>query len=188
MGARNAEQAIRRALTAGKPAQVFTCGFAGGLQPEFASGDVLFNAGGDAKLAACLAAAGARPGRFHCAARVAVSVVEKAALRAASGADAVEMESQIIASICREQAVPCAIVRVVLDTAGEDLPLDFNALMNADQKMNYARLAWAILKAPAKIGALMTLQKQSRAAAERLAAVLERALLLLRERTGTARA
>jgi hypothetical protein len=61
---------------------------------------------------------------------------------------------------------------VVLDTAGEDFPLDFNALMGAHQKMNYGKLAIAVVKAPSKIGALLRLQKQSRAAAEKLAEVL----------------
>ena len=172
IGSRRAEHAIRQALDAEKPGLVLSCGFAGGLRPDLETGTVLFDAAGRPELAAPLKTAGGQPGRFHCAERVASSAKEKAALRASTGADAVEMESQIIATICRERNVPCAIVRVVLDTAGEDLPLDFNALMGAHQKMNYGKLAIAVVKAPSKIGALLRLQKQSRAAAEKLAEVL----------------
>jgi adenosylhomocysteine nucleosidase len=172
IGRRRAEHAIRQALDAEKPGLVLTCGFAGGLRPDLATGAVLFDACGRPELAARLNAAGGQPGRFHCAERVASSANEKEALRASTGADAVEMESLFIATVCHERNVPCAIVRVVLDTAGENLPLDFNALMGAHQKMNYGKLAIAVVKAPSKIGALLRLRKQSRTAAEKLAEVL----------------
>src|SRR5207237_6341172 len=115
---------------------------------------------------------GARRGRFHCAKEVAGTSERKRALWEMTRADAVEMESQVIASVCSEQKIRCAIVRVILDPADEDLPLDFNWLMTAEQKMDYWKLAWAIVKSPSKIGALLRLQKQSETAAEKLAEVL----------------
>src|SRR5262249_61356961 len=87
-------------------------------------------------------------------------------------ADAVEMESQIICTICRENQIPCATIRVILDTAAEDLPLDFNFLMTADQQMDYRKLAFSLAKSPSKIAALLWLQKQSKAAATQLASAL----------------
>jgi len=176
MGRRRAEQAIRKALVEIKPALVLTCGFAGGLRPGLPMGAVLFDADDDANLGARLRQAGASPGRFHLAPNVVSTAREKAALYASVGADAVEMESALIASICREQKLSCAIVRVVLDPAGEDFPLDFNSFLNADQELHFGKLLLAVIKSPSRVGALLRLKKQSRAAAEKLAQVLVEAL------------
>jgi adenosylhomocysteine nucleosidase len=172
MGKRNAERAIRAALAEERPTLVLTCGFAGGLSPGLAMGSVVFAADSETGLEPALLAAGAKPARFHCAERVAVTVEEKRALREATGADAVEMESQIICSVCREQKIPSATVRVILDTADEDLPLDFNQLMTPDLKMSYVKLAMVLAKSPGKVGALLKLRKQSEAAATKLGQVL----------------
>ena len=97
---------------------------------------------------------------------------EKRALRASTGADAVEMESGVIRVICRERGILSATVRVISDAANEDLPFDFNRLMDANQNLSYGKLALASVKSPGKIGALLKLQKRTRLAAEKLAEVL----------------
>jgi adenosylhomocysteine nucleosidase len=172
MGKRNATEAVRRSLEQARPELVLTCGLAGGLNPAFATGTVIFPDDTQLELSTCLRALGARPARILCADTVATTVAEKARLRASTAADAVEMESQAIHAVCREKGIRCATVRVVLDTATEDLPLDFNRLLNDRQELDPAKLAMTLLKNPGKIPALMRLQKQTRAAAEALAEVL----------------
>jgi hypothetical protein len=93
-------------------------------------------------------------------------------LRAETGADAVEMESAAIHAVCAERGIPCATVRVISDTADEDLPLDFNALAKADQSIDFGKLFLAVAKSPGKIGALLALQKKTKFAAAQLAGVL----------------
>jgi nucleoside phosphorylase len=161
-------------LAKDRPQLVLTCGFAGGLNPELATGTVVFAGDPETGLEPALLAAGAKRARFHCAEAVAATAKQKRALWEATGADAVEMESEVIRAVCGEQRIPSATVRVILDMADENLLLDFNQLMTADQKMSYGKLAVALAKSPGKVGALLRLQKQARAAAGNLAEVLAR--------------
>ena len=84
------------------------------------------------------------------------------------------MESASIHAVCRERGIPCATVRVISDTAGEDLPLDFNTLSKPDKNLDFGKLFLAVAKSPGKIGALMELQKKTKLAAENLAEVLSK--------------
>jgi len=171
LGRKNAEKSVREFLKENSPHHVFTCGFAGGLNPELETGDVIFFTD-DAAMAPRLAGAGATSVKFHCTARIATTAAEKAELRRITNADAVEMESEAIQTVCRARGIPCATVRAISDAAGEDLPLDFNQLAKADQNLDYARLAWTMAKSPGRIPALMRLQKHTRFAAEELGKVL----------------
>jgi nucleoside phosphorylase len=177
MGRANAERAMRAELTRQLPRLVLTCGFAGGLRSELASGTVLFECDDtEMALAAALKSTGAQPARFHCAAAVATTADQKRALRETTRADAVEMESQVIRAVCRERNLPSATARVILDTADENLPLDFNRLMNSNQELSFFKLALALARSPGKIPALMRLQRQTQAAAEKLGEVLLKAI------------
>ncbi|MDD5139705.1 MAG: hypothetical protein PHY43_05520 [Verrucomicrobiales bacterium] len=175
IGAKNAETSLRRFLAKRLPKLVLTCGFAGGLNPELACGDVVFMTGYPA-LEERLLNADARLANFFSAPRIATTVAEKKQLRAETGADVVEMESGAILAVCRENRIPCAMVRAISDTASENLPLDFNRLMRTDMSMDPVKLAWAIAKAPWKIGALMQLHKKTSVAAKELADVLAKVI------------
>jgi adenosylhomocysteine nucleosidase len=173
IGRGNAEKSIRKLLARNSPELVLTCGFAGGLNPDLKLGDVIFETGTQkSKIENQLTAEGARPVKFFCADRIATTVAEKRRLREQTGADAVEMESAAIHAVCAEHGIPCATVRVISDTADEDLPLDFNALAKPDKSIDFGKLAWAVAKSPGKIGTLMALQRKTKFAAERLADVL----------------
>jgi uridine phosphorylase len=175
MGSVNAQRAITAELARATPRRVLTAGFAGGLARGLATGTVLFSSQDD-ELAKSLQTAGALPARFHCAERVATTVREKRALREQTGADAVEMESAIICAVCGRQGIPNAVVRVILDSATEDLPLDFNVLMDTRQELAPGKLALALLRQPQKIPALLRLQRRSAAAARALTQVLTRVI------------
>jgi len=171
IGKQNAQRSFREFFNQQAPERVFTCGFAGALNPLLKTGDVVFDTN-ESALREKLANAGARPATFYCSPRIATTVTEKADLRRTTGADAVEMESEAIQAICRACGIPCATVRAISDTAHEDLPLDFNRLANPDYSLNYGKLMVAIAKSPGRIPALLKLQKNCKFAAERLAEVL----------------
>jgi nucleoside phosphorylase len=143
---------------------VFSCGFAGALDPALRIGDVV--------CAKDTPVPNAKAVTFTCAERVAITAAEKSALRERTGADAVEMESAVIERVCRESGVACIVLRAISDSAGEDLPLDFNRLMTAGEKLSSLKLAFAILRSPQKIPGLMRLGRNSALAAQRLAEVL----------------
>ncbi len=177
IGRQNAGNSIRDFLTANTPDLVLTCGFAGGLNPELQPGEVIFAIDGSLnpnyQLPAKLLAAGAKPATFTCADRIATTVAEKQQLRRQTNADAVEMESGEIHTVCQASGITCATIRVISDAANEDLPLDFNTLSKPDKSLDFSKLAWAIARSPRKIGALLALQKRTSFAAQRLAAVLQ---------------
>jgi hypothetical protein len=115
---------------------------------------------------------GAISARFHCARRVAITSQEKRGLWETTAADAVEMESSVIRTLCREWKIPSATVRVISDTAFDDLPLDFNALMTSDDRIHYGKLALAVLCSPRRIPQLLAFQRQTLTAARELGRVL----------------
>jgi nucleoside phosphorylase len=177
MGEQNARNSLEAALKNEQPVRIVTAGFAGGLAPELTRGTVVYFADAATELELRLRAAGARPVRFHFSSRVVTTAAEKAQLLAKTNAQAVEMESRCIHEFGNAVNVPVATVRVILDTASEDLALDFNQLMTPDLRLDPRKLGITLLKAPKKIGALLQLQRQSASAAARLGEVLAQALL-----------
>jgi adenosylhomocysteine nucleosidase len=179
MGRRNAVESLNAELELENYRLVLTCGFAGGLNPSLKCGTVVFSEDPELAYSDRLIQFGAVPAKFHCAKRVAVTAAEKAALRGSTGADVVEMESSAIRILCRERQIPSATIRVILDTAQEDLPLDFNALMTSHDKVNYLKLIWSLLIKPHKLLPLYHFHNRANTAAEQLDKVV-RELLRLR--------
>lgn len=177
MGRRNALEGIRQACEVVRPRRVLTCGFAGGLNPALRVGTVIFDQDFDAGFEESLTRLGAVKATFHCARRVAVTAEEKHALWTSTNADAVEMESSVIRSVCRELKIPSATVRIISDSADQDMPLDFNSLMTSDDQISYFRLAASLLAAPNRIPRLIEFQRQTILAARGLGAMLEELLL-----------
>ena len=171
IGRANADKAAREYLAAHTPALLLTCGFAGGLDPALKIGDVIFETDYE-PVRAKLSAAGANPAKIFCAGKIAVTAGEKKALRDQTGAEAAEMESAAVQAVCRERGIPCATVRVISDTATEDLPLDFNQFLTPDLKVDMNKLMMAVAKKPWKMGAMMKLQQNTKLAAQRLGDVL----------------
>lgn len=178
MGSSNAANTLRTRLANARPELVVSAGFAGGLKPGLTTGSVLFSNCENSSLAQALAKAGAEPVRFCFSEKIVTSAQDKKRLHEKTGAAAVEMESQVICALCQERQIPCVTVRVVLDTAEEDLPLDFNELLTADARMDFGKLALALLRSPGKIPALLRLGKRTDLAGRRLAAALARVLLI----------
>lgn len=86
---------------------------------------------------------------------------EKQALFNASGAAAVDMESESIASVAREKAVACAVVRVVLDGADRCLPKFVDGAVDEFGSVKVAPLIRSLLRHPKDLLLLPSLMSES---------------------------
>jgi nucleoside phosphorylase len=176
MGRRNARAMIDAELKKARPALVLTCGYAGALHPNLALGQIVFDADPAFPDAPRFQELGGRAVRFLHSDTIIVRSADKVRFRSETGADAVEMESTIIRAACRDQGIPSATVRVISDTASQDMPLDFNALMTPDMKISSLRLGMMLLKSPRRIPVLWAFGRETRRAAEILGSFLGRFL------------
>jgi adenosylhomocysteine nucleosidase len=97
-------------------------------------------------------------------------VADKAALFRASGAVAVDMESAGVASVAATHHVPFIAVRVIVDTAHDELPA---AVLTASSegRVKPLRLMRALLQRPRDLSALLRIAKRYRSAKRALVAV-----------------
>lgn len=170
IGPRNAQKSVSAALAGQRPELVVSSGFAGGLDPQLVQGTLVFDA--PPELEPAFRSVNARRARFHCAGRIAATVAEKQSLRSVTGADAVEMESQEIANVCRAQRVPCATLRIILDMADRDLPVDFNKYADSNHRLQMWKLLLDLAFSPRLVRPLLYFQRECVEAAERLSRAL----------------
>ena len=177
MGMKNARQTAEVVIRRAKPAIIWTCGYAGGLDPQLTLGDLVFDADAQFSLVDAVLKVGGKRARLVTVDTVAVTQAEKAQLRADSDADAVDMESAVIREVATMHRCPAATVRAISDTANQDLPLDFNALASPDGGIAPLKLAVALISAPYKIPQLIRFGKDTARVGNLLADSLANAFL-----------
>ena len=163
------------------------CGFAGGLASELTPGTLVFGESAtnpqgellkaDSRLLATaesvsLPGLAAMRGAIYTAEKVLGTSAEKRELAKRSEAVAVDMETFAAAQVAASHHVPWLAVRVVTDGVNDDMPLDFNALADANGNVDKSRVIAATLAHPWKIPALIRLGARSSLAAKNLAAFL----------------
>ena len=164
------------------------CGFAGGLAAELTPGMLVIGESvtnsaneimkADSRLLAVaesvrLPEVYAMRGTIHTGDRVLGKAVEKQELAGRSEAIAVDMETFAAAQVAEEYEIPWLAARVVTDGVSDDMPLDFNALADADGNVDKKRVIAATLAHPWKIPGLIRLGTRSQQAAKNLALFLE---------------
>jgi adenosylhomocysteine nucleosidase len=93
---------------------VFAAGFAGGLDPKLGLGDVVMEELADGKTPRIVS----RPLPVE-------APEDKARLRAETGAEAVDMETETVRAACRGAGVPVLAIRAISDPAMAALPVPF---------------------------------------------------------------
>ena len=162
-----ATDAAERLVVAGAAALV-SFGLCGGLRPGLAAGAILVPRRvctshdcheTDRDLSAAL---GGWSGDVLWAAdAVVASAADKRVLHAASGADAVDLESGAVAAVAHRHGLPFAVLRAVCDPAESTLPPA--ALLALDQAgaIGLWRVAVSLLAAPTQLPALLRLARDA---------------------------
>ena len=165
-----------------KPAQLISSGYAGALQPGAAVGDLILADNLSAPALADEALRLLTGCRCHRAAltsqpKLAETPREKAALAAATGAWAVDMESGWIAQACARAGVPMLALRVISDAADQGFPAPGYVLFDlARQRPRYFALPLWLLRHPGRIAPFVRFVRGLGPAQETLAGALERLL------------
>jgi nucleoside phosphorylase len=173
MGRNNAFHKLDAYLAKETPSGVISSGFAGGLNPVLELGAIVYDMDEGSPWEKGLLASKAKLARFECANRVSCTADEKYKLWQATGMDAVEMESDTIRQVCLRKNIPSATIRVISDSAHQDLPLDFNRIMTPDNRIDFAKLTARLLLKPRLIAQLLRFQGQTVTAAQSLGGFLE---------------
>lgn len=87
-----------------------------------------------------------------------------------AGAAAVDMESAAIAQVAEQAGLPFIALRVIVDTAADELPMAVLAA-SVGGRLRVGRLIGGLLRAPGEVGALIRLAARYRIASRVLAAV-----------------
>jgi len=152
-------------------------GIAGGLAPELAAGTVVVSGdvvsergrwavGPDyrARLAEFAREIGAAEGPVFGADSILVTQTEKDRAWATTGALAVDLESEIVASTATSLGIPFIVLRTIADTARRDLPSAALIPLAANGTPHFWRVFAAMLGRPLELARLVGLAQETRMA------------------------
>lgn len=174
-----------------RPRWVVSAGFCGALDPALKRNDTVLpdavlSPDGQTltlgvKIAVPAEAGGPRvtSGRLVTVDGVAVTAVEKLALRDRFRADVVDMETWAVAEVCVERSLRLLGVRVVSDEATTNLPAEVIGLMDKSGGRLVGTALRAIWNRPSCFKDLLSLKSQAMEAADRLAEVTLALIALL---------
>jgi adenosylhomocysteine nucleosidase len=180
VGATNSTRTLEAALGASPQfAAVLNAGFAGGLDPSLRAGALVCESS-HTRLLWAARDAGCAPVPFAHSDRILITPAEKSALRAATEADAVDMESAALRAVCARRGIPFLNLRVISDAADEAMPLDFNRCTAADQQVRVSRVLLELVKSPGALPRLLEFHRTVRRCATTLTTALTATIASLR--------
>jgi adenosylhomocysteine nucleosidase len=142
-------------------------GLCGGLDPALAPGALVVPRRVDRWMCdAALTAAlgGATADLLHAGSAIAATVAQKAALFAATGAAAIDLESGAVAEVVARHGLPFAVLRAVCDPASLALPPAALLALDAGGSIRPWGIAASVLRRPGQIPALIGLGRAASAA------------------------
>ncbi len=191
VGRIRAAEAARLLIRRFLPRALASFGFAGGLTPELARGDLVIGTAvveaASGKLAVAnrdlaeqfRAAAAAedlpvRQGRLVTSCHIVANPTAKTELSVRSGACAVDMETAGIVEAAHEAGLPWVAVRAIVDDAEESLPVACLTLLREDGSIALGRLLQTFCRSPKLLWHMLRLARHMATARQHLSQVFER--------------
>ena len=165
-----------------QPAMVISAGFAGGMNEDYQVGDLFLAENfSDSQLLSIaqrvLHDRKMHTGKLFTSSSIVDSAKERNEIAQAHGADAVDMETEVIAQACVAHAVPMLALRALSDTTEEPFPAPPSVLFDLErQKINLGRLVPHLIARPASIARMFHFARQVKRARENLTSALTRLL------------
>jgi adenosylhomocysteine nucleosidase len=166
------ELALERHIAefAGTFSALLSCGIAGALDPALNVGAIIVDAPDDFPVPP-----GARRGAIAGQDQIAATIAQKAALFAATGACAVDMETHIARWVAARHALPFAAIRVISDSAAHTLPPAALIGMAPDGTMALRAVLNSLARDPSQLPALIRTGRNAQVAFVRLRLVRDAA-------------
>ncbi len=183
-GALRAARGVAALCARYRPSLLIGAGVAGGLTADLGTGDLVvahrvLDAQGEvtpgpdaARVVYAAAKPGVRQGTLLSVEKPLVTAAEKASAAASAGPPpaAVDMESAAWARAAAAQALPYLLVRIVTDTAEEELPGYLSRCMDSEGGIRRSSVAFGALVHPRSISTLRRMRRTVLDCADRLAA------------------
>jgi adenosylhomocysteine nucleosidase len=158
VGAKACARKIDKFLRDSHPEFLISSGFAGSVRDDLNAGDLITgeNFSDRQLLLQAERACGARAVKLFTTSAMVDSIDERNQLAQAQGADAVDMETEIIAQACAVHGVRMVSLRVISDSAREPFPAPPHVLFDLErQRTNATKLASFLLRHPARIASFI---------------------------------
>ena len=176
VGKEKALQATDNLFSIFRPGRILSAGFAGALDPQLPRHAIYWPSRIISKEDAISLPDGKHLKTLLTVDHVVDTCEEKHRVWELTGADLVDMESYSVAWFCREKRIPFLSVRIVFDTAAEELPKEIRRLAVPQQSLvrQFGTLTGAFFKRPSSVLDLYKLKERALVAADLLAIELER--------------
>ena len=178
VGRKISEMRIKNFLREIQPAIVISSGFAGGVNEHYDVGDLFLAKNfSDPRLLSIaqrvLHDRRAHTGNLFTSVWIVDSTNERSEIARAHKADAVDMETEVIAEACVVHAIRMLALRALSDTAREPFPAPPSVLFDLErQKTNLGRLTAHLIARPATIGGMFRFARQIKHTRENLSVAL----------------
>lgn len=177
VGRKACQRSLDKFFSRSQPDFLISSGFAGGVQEDIKSGDLIlarnYSDPGLLALAQQILGRGAKTVKTMTIDSITDTVSERNRIAEAANAAAVDMETEFISLACAARDIPMLSVRVISDSVTELLPAPPAVLFDvATQKTSLTKMARYLLANPTAISRLTRFSKQIRTARQNLTEAL----------------